>query len=210
MEAPIYHTTVPTLQRNDDISIDDVALKSANLESSAEAVMHANQLLVDLDRRKNQIREGIRALKNEEKEVSEQRAQLMELSKELLLGVSDMKGTNNGNTEAQRRKNIIRELVGIPTSCGATASHTCSLAHHTVGKKRDSEKMWLLCSGGVFMETSKSAAMKKLLKDQYNTDQLIDATRDDLKRLVVELAHHEGPDSALARLNKGFELKGMR
>lgn len=69
------------------------------------------------------------------------------------------------------------------------------------------KKIWVLCPGGVFVQGSKDAVLAHLDSDTNETRRRVEVTRDELKVRVVELAHLEGPDSALQRLNMGFELK---
>lgn len=69
---------------------------------------------------------------------------------------------------------------------------------------------WLQCNGGTFVKFSEAAALQRLEVDQKETLRSIDEARDALKDAVAELARLEGPDSALAKLNQGFDLKAVR
>ena len=72
----------------------------------------------------------------------------------------------------------------------------------------DDSPVWLLCPGGIFVQAKTSrAAMKQLEGEMGRTAKQIEAEREKLKGLVVELARLEGPDSALARLHQGFSLR---
>lgn len=178
------------------ISIDDAAKHSATLESTAEAVMHAKTLLVELDRRQNQTREGIRALRSQQEVQHRQRQEVDEANRVTL------------ETPAEVRARI-STLVGMPgvTPYVPIGSITPGSSNsHQVPHTFVSPPMWLLCSGGVFIRTNQSKAYDKLLKLQHETHQQIEETRHELKTLVAELAQLEGVDSALARANEGFGL----
>ena len=204
---------------NPTLSMEAAARNSADLEGTAEQVIHAKQLLIDLDRRKNQIREGIRALKNKSKE---KEAVEMAASEELAKLGRSVRAAKGGPREDELRKDmlaagckptatlgkyrdsLIADFIGMPTGPAQVQD-----LDETPKKKPQnrSNKMWLLCSGGAFLKTDPTRAMNKLLKDQFDTDVMIEETREELRRLTTELARIEGPDSALARLHAGMELR---
>lgn len=219
MQQPSYFAATDDVAvTNPTLSMEEAARNSADLEGTAEQVLHAKQLLIDLDRRKNQIREGIRALKNKQKDDTGIHSSTSEDVFKLCRAVRAAKG---GPPEEELRKDmlaagckantklgdyrdgLIADFIGLPRTAAAGA------VQDVTGEpaKPHSKKMWLLCSGGAFIRSDAARSMNKLLKDQYDTDSMIEETRDELKRLTTELAHLEGPDSALARLNAGMNLR---
>ena len=126
------------------MDIDEAARRSTDLELAAEAVAHGKAHLVALDRRLNQTREGVRAMKT----------------------------------------------TGVVGGDG-------------------NRHVWVLCPGGVFVRAASAAiALQHLESDISGLGRKIEAERSALKQHVVALARLEGPDSALANLNKGFHLQG--
>eukprot|EP00744_Colponema_vietnamica_P022808 GILI01032851.1.p1 GENE.GILI01032851.1~~GILI01032851.1.p1 ORF type:complete len:186 (-),score=34.89 GILI01032851.1:149-706(-) len=182
------------------LGIEDAAKHSASLESTAEAVMHAKTLLVELDRRQNQTREGIRALRSQQ-EAQHRRRQDFEDANKVTL-----------ETQAEVRARI-STLVGMPgvtpfAPIGSAAPQSSLTAHQIPHTFVSPQPMWLLCSGGTFIRTNQTRAYDKLLKTQHETHQQVEDTRQELKVMVADLARLEGVDSALARANEGFGLAG--
>ena len=187
-----------------NIALDDAARHSADLESTAEAVMHAKALLVDLDRRLNQTREGIRALRS-----------IQETQHAALRRREAAAAIVHDNDALARRR--IAALVGMPGVAEAVAASDAATEALLGGSSGSgsgssspapapttfvtSQPMWLLCSGGAFVRTDQARAYDKLLKTSHET-------RHELKTRVADLARLEGVDSALARANAGFDLAG--
>ncbi|EPY24254.1 p53 and DNA damage-regulated protein 1 [Strigomonas culicis] len=71
------------------------------------------------------------------------------------------------------------------------------------------ENLWVLCSGSTFVscELDQSDTIKYFDWRMRCGEDDIEAGREDLKQKVANLAELEGPDSALAELYKGFNLK---
>ncbi|CBZ29968.1 conserved hypothetical protein [Leishmania mexicana MHOM/GT/2001/U1103] len=76
---------------------------------------------------------------------------------------------------------------------------------------RPEEDLWILSGGSTFVscELSHSGTLKYFEWRLQQCDNEIERAREDLKLKVAALAELEGPDSALARLYEGFDLKGM-
>jgi hypothetical protein len=85
---------------------------------------------------------------------------------------------------------------------GAAAALTDHLRNTAVAP------VWVLCAGGVFVRAPRRAALRHLEETRAETTEMIEAARQELKAAVAEVARIEGPDSALARLHTGFDLKG--
>jgi hypothetical protein len=85
---------------------------------------------------------------------------------------------------------------------GAAAALTDHLRNTAVAP------VWVLCAGGVFVRAPRRAALRHLGETRAETTEMIEAARQELKAAVAEVARLEGPDSALARLHTGFDLKG--
>ncbi|CAD2217655.1 p53 and DNA damage-regulated protein 1 [Angomonas deanei] len=71
------------------------------------------------------------------------------------------------------------------------------------------EELYLLCSGSTFVscELDKNDTITYLSWKMQQGESDIEAAREDLKEKVAALARLEGPDSALATLYQGFDLK---
>lgn len=76
-------------------------------------------------------------------------------------------------------------------------------------KEKPAEPTWLLCSASTFVlcELSDEDTIKYLDWQLHKSERDIEEARTVLKMKVAELAHLEGPDSALAHLYEGFDLK---
>lgn len=73
------------------------------------------------------------------------------------------------------------------------------------------EDLWILSGGSTFVscELGHSDTIKYFDWRLQQCENEIEAARDDLKEKVASLAELEGPDSALARLYEGFDLKPL-
>jgi hypothetical protein len=121
------------------MELDEQARRSAELEDAIEAVEHGRHLLCALDKRLNQTREGV---------------------------------------------NAVKKLVPIHQSF-----------------------LWVLRPGAIFVRGTKRQVLSALEDDSCMIKDRIDTGRDELKERVTRLAHLEGLDCALARLNAGFDLR---
>lgn len=156
-------------------------------EAAAEKIMMGKQLLVDLDRRKNQVREGIRAL---EKQIAK--------SKALDEQQQQQKVQHNEKSNSYLFASI-SQPSNIPVPLAGFSGASTPPGEFPV---------WILCED-VFMQapSAERVALPKLRKDLVALEEAVSAARIELNEATVELAELEGVDSALAQLHKGFELK---
>lgn len=73
------------------------------------------------------------------------------------------------------------------------------------------ENPWILCSGSTFVSSDLNYGETRRYFEwqQRHVKEEIELARASLKEKVLTLAQLEGPDSALAHLNEGFELRGL-
>ncbi len=114
--------------------------------------------------------------------------------------------------DLDRRANATREAANaLKRSATANAATPASLfsAPAIVGPRAPGAEahVWLLVNGGTFVRVARGDAQARLARDQSDTARSVGEARDALKAAVTELARLEGPTSALARLNAGFDLK---
>lgn len=71
------------------------------------------------------------------------------------------------------------------------------------------ENVYVLCSAGTFVQSEIGTAQTAQFFEERMKigEQEIAAARESLKKKVAHLATLEGPDSAIAELYKGFDLK---
>jgi hypothetical protein len=129
--------------------------------------------------------------------------------KQLLI---DLDRRSNATREARNalRKQATKAAEAIgPSAVPLSLTAKPSVSAH--GRPDDEQKrgVFLLCNGGTFVRFDRDTAMRRLEEDQRETIRSIDEARDALKDAVAELARLEGPDSALAKLNQGFNLKAV-
>ncbi len=117
-------------------------------------------------------------------------------STDLELAVEAVQHTKAHLVALDRRQNLAREGVrALKTAAGGSTA---------------TGPVWVLCPGGVFVRApTAAAALQHLEQDLAALSRKVDAERLVLRAHVVALAQLEGPDSALAQLNKGFHLQGV-
>lgn len=115
--------------------------------------------------------------------------------------------------DLDRRANQFREAsraIGNSYNFRDDAAHAASKSsHEEVSRNRAAGRkpLYVLCAGATFVKGTVSSVSQYLRDDQRKTKDAIENARSELKQRVVELAELEGPDSAIARLNAGFELR---
>lgn len=173
---------------------EDAARTAAQIESAAEAVLEGKQLLIDLDRRANATREAINALKQ----------------KRVLPTVPSSSSQQQNNNMNSSNNNLPSSLFKKPRIDGYQPPLSSVAANSSLASSYGNNKqVFLLCNGGTFVQYSKKESLERLAQDQNNTAISVDEARDALKEAVAELARLEGPDSALAKLHAGFDLKSF-
>ncbi|KAG8345451.1 hypothetical protein TRVL_03714 [Trypanosoma vivax] len=87
--------------------------------------------------------------------------------------------------------------------------HQFMEAVRALKKMNDTENLWILCSGRVFVksELRRKGTLNFLSWKIATAEREIENGREELKSKVAYLAEIEGPDRTLAHLLKGFELK---
>lgn len=183
-------------------SLDESVQRSEALEAAAQEVEEGRRLLISLDQRMNSTREALRALKNEQRAADAAAAAKAPAART----------TGAAGDEPQRLP-----AAYFRTTDGSAASGDAKtpqeVAMPSLARSRASTasaRVWLYSSGGVFMATPRRCAAEKLEREMVKLTTAIEDGREELRQAVCELAKLEGPDSALARLNRGFELKDGR
>lgn len=112
---------------------------------------------------------------------------------EIELAVQEISEGKHYLIELDRRQNQYRE------------------ARRELLKHSPDEDVYILCNGSTFVlnEAGNTAAILFFDQKLKESEGEIEAARSNLKKKVAELAALEGPDSALAELYKGFDLKKM-
>ena len=188
---------LPPPQVMEDMMDNDPARKSAQIESAAEAVLEGKQLLVDLDKRANATREAINALK----------------SKRILPAapVSSASQQDRSLKHPGEISSLYKKPRGdgyVPPASSSSNNNVNSIISN-LPLYGNNKKVFLLCNGGTFVQFQKKNALVQLEQDQKDTARSVEEARDALKEAVAELARLEGPDSALAKLHAGFDLKAQ-
>ena len=212
--------------------LDDAARRSADQESIAEAVDQGRRLMVDLDRRMNQSREAMRAIEKLRTTASPP-PRLLSSSSSINDGDDSFYSYRSPRVSAashhhHRTGGREETQLGVGTtdqhavlSMVAASQQYQRHRQGGAGSVRgggerkmsqpplvDTRQLWLLCSGGHFLLAPiavANAVVREELKELSAAKEEAHAT---LKESVAELAHLEGPESALHRLHQGFQLTG--
>ena len=175
--------------------------ESAKREAAAERVHIGRQLLIDLDRRRHQTREAIRAV---EKVIAARNTHSRDTTATGGGAVSSARGAAAEaerlhaaavTAEERRKKSLLFASAAVP-SPGKSA--------------RPSDQLWLLCEGDVFLQTNLATGEKKLRSDATALAEAVEVAQQELNGAVRELAELEGVDSAIGALHQGFNLKPSR
>jgi hypothetical protein len=174
-----------------DVHAEQALNRAQQLETAVEAVDEGQRLLVDLDRRLNATREGMRALQRRLKTAEERRTAVQLPRRVLPPGyyAASATGGSGASPKLRARGGAMNEDAASEVRNNAAAPQ------------------WLLTVGGTFVRTTVGVARTKLELDVQELHEAISEARDELKASVCEVARLEGPDSALARLHTGFDLK---
>ncbi|ESL11473.1 hypothetical protein TRSC58_00775 [Trypanosoma rangeli SC58] len=87
--------------------------------------------------------------------------------------------------------------------------HQYREATRVLGKTRDTDDVWLLCSGRVFVKSNLrlKGTLNYLFWKLHTGEKEIENGHEELKAKVASLAELEGPDQTISKFFKGFELK---
>ncbi|RNF13158.1 p53 and DNA damage-regulated protein 1 [Trypanosoma conorhini] len=90
--------------------------------------------------------------------------------------------------------------------------HQYREATRVLRKSEVIEDTWLLCSGRVFVKSNlkPKGTLNYLTWKLSAGEKEIENGREELKAKVASLAELEGPDEALSKLFRGFELKATK
>lgn len=167
--------------------------RAEELEAAVEAVDEGQRLLLELDRRLNATREGFRALQKQAATAAPS-----------VPPPAALKG-RTAALPAQFYAEPPAVKSERPSNSGDAAR--ASVPSKPLVRRGGAQTQWLFSSAGFFVKTTVRAATTKLELEQRELKDAITEARDELKAAVCDVARLEGPDSAIARLNKGFDLK---
>jgi hypothetical protein len=167
------------------------------LEAAVEAVDEGQRLLVDLDRRSNATREGMRAIQKKLRTTADRKTSVPVPRRKLPAGYY-------GRSSAAAGARPTEQTTSAPLMprtgwmCAEAASEAAA---------NPMANQWLFTSSGVFVRTRMAAAEAKLSLEVRELTEATEEAREELKNAVCDVARLEGADSALSRLRQGFDLK---